>query len=127
MATYKIKNITNELGIRDVNYNKTLDIEYLDNFTRKVYKLKPNQIMFLETKKLELSVEKLRAKGYIIVDHVKSRQTQRTIKVEGGGEVVEKPTKKERPTPRQTTRKNKPKPNPIVEIKEEDKTETTKE
>ena len=35
MNNYKITNITNQLGKRDVSFNSMLDIEYIDGMTKK--------------------------------------------------------------------------------------------
>lgn len=119
MSTFRIKNITNELGIRDEYYNKTLNIEYLDNFSRKIYKLRPKQTMYLKTDKLDLTIEKLRLSGYIVVDLVKSIEPTNIIRVDIE-EKKEKPQKREPKKPPQ--KKGKTKTN--VEVKEENPTTT---
>lgn len=81
MKTYKIKNITHELGARDANYNKQLDIEYLDGIFKKTYKLKPNETIHISTRDLCMSTHDLRIKGFIIVDLVKGIKPKSSIKI----------------------------------------------
>jgi hypothetical protein len=70
MNNYKITNITNQLGKRDVNFNSILDIEYIDGMTKKVFKLTPNQTVFMKLVSLPISVHKMRIKNFVIVQEV---------------------------------------------------------
>ena len=70
MNNYKITNITNQLGKRDVSFNSILDIEYIDGMTKKVFKLAPNQTVFMKLVSLPISVHKMRIKKFVIVQEV---------------------------------------------------------
>ena len=70
MNNYKITNITNQLGKRDANFNSVLDIEYIDGMTKKVFKLTPNQTVFMKLVSLPISVHKMRIKNFVIVNEV---------------------------------------------------------
>jgi hypothetical protein len=70
MSTYRITNITNTAGKRDFKHNSILDIEYVDDMTKKIVKVKPGDSMFLTTSSLPLSVHRLRVKGLITVVEV---------------------------------------------------------
>jgi hypothetical protein len=80
MNTYKITNITNLAGKRDINYNKVLDITYLNNRIKQVKKLKAGQDMFLSIPSLPLSVHRLRIKGLISITEVSAAELAKTMK-----------------------------------------------
>jgi len=80
MNTYKITNITNLAGKRDTNFNKVLDIEYLDNRIKKINKLKAGQSMFLSIQSLlPLSVHRLRIKGLISITEVSAAELAKSM------------------------------------------------
>jgi hypothetical protein len=81
MNTYKITNITNLAGKRDINYNKVLDIVYLNNRIKQVKKLKAGQDMFLSIQSLPLSVHRLRIKGLISISEVSAAELAKSMKV----------------------------------------------
>ncbi len=68
MNTYQIINITNTLTKRDINYNKTVVVTYVDNMTEKLVTLKPGEVIYLKTSSLPISVHRLRLNGLIIVN-----------------------------------------------------------
>jgi len=70
MNNYKITNITNQLGKRDANFNSILDIDYIDGMTKKVFKLMPNQTVFMKLVSLPISVHKMRIRNFVIVQEV---------------------------------------------------------
>ena len=70
MNNYKITNITNQLGKRDANFNSILDIDYIDGMTKKIFKLTPNQTVFMKLVSLPISVHKMRIKNLVIVQEV---------------------------------------------------------
>lgn len=72
MNTYKITNVTNLFGKRDPKFNINVNIDYIDNRTRKVITLKPNEIVYLTVQSLPLSVRKLNLKKLIDVDTKKT-------------------------------------------------------
>lgn len=80
MSTYKITNITNLAGKRDYKFNSELDIEYVDNMTKKVVKLKPGNAMYLTTPTLPLSVHRLRIKNLITVEEVSANELAQLMK-----------------------------------------------
>jgi hypothetical protein len=80
MNTYKITNITNLAGKRDINYNKVLDIVYLNNRIKQVKKLKAGQDMFLSIPSLPLSVHRLRIKGLISISEVSAAELAKSMK-----------------------------------------------
>ena len=79
MNTYKITNLTNQLGRRDSKYNSVVDIEYIDNRAKKVAKLKPSETVFLSVQSLPLSVHRLRIKNVITVSEVSAAELQKHI------------------------------------------------
>ena len=108
MSTFKITNITDFLGKRDYKANSVLDIEYVDNMTKKIMSVKPKESVYLTINALPLSVHRLRVKNLITVSEVsdaevatlQTRQTQKakssiptkpksTRKVMAEGEPVE--------------------------------------
>jgi len=67
MSTYKITNITNSLGKRESKYNTTIEIDYIDNMTKKIVKVRAGDSVFLTAPTLPLSVQRLRLKNLIAV------------------------------------------------------------
>jgi len=74
MATYKIKNITNLIGKRDSKFNTAVDIEYIDDRTKKVINLKAGDEVFLTVNSLPLSVHRLRIKKLIDISEVSAAE-----------------------------------------------------
>jgi hypothetical protein len=80
MSTYKITNITH-IGVRrDFKFNSELDIEYVDNMSKKIIKLKPGKSIYLSIKTLPLSVHRLRLKGLITVEEVDATELAQVMK-----------------------------------------------
>lgn len=79
MNTYKITNITNLAGKRDFKFNSELDIEYVDNITKKTVKVKPGDTIYLTVSSLPLSVHRLRVKNLITVAEVSAAELAKTI------------------------------------------------
>jgi len=90
MNTYKITSNTNFLAKRDVKFNSTLNIDYIDNRTKKYVSLKAGETIFLTIQSLPLSIHKLRIRGMIIVDVV---NIPKPTKLDGV--ITIKPTKKD--------------------------------
>ena len=67
MSTYKITNITNSLGKRESKYNTTIEIDYIDNMTKKNVKVRAGDSVFLTAPTLPLSVQRLRLKNLVAV------------------------------------------------------------
>jgi len=80
MNTYKITNTTNLVGRRDVKYNKTVDIEYIDNRVKKNVKLKAGDTVFLTVNSLPLSIHRLRIKNLITVTEISAAEFNKKIK-----------------------------------------------
>ena len=70
MKTFKITNITNFAAKRDSKFNMAIDIEYIDNRTKKVINLKAGDNVFLTVDSLPLSVHRLRIKNLITIEEV---------------------------------------------------------
>jgi hypothetical protein len=79
MNTYKITNITNLAGKRDFKFNSELDIEYVDNITKKTIKVKAGDTVYLTVASLPLSVHRLRVKNLITVTEVSAVELAKTI------------------------------------------------
>jgi hypothetical protein len=80
MSTYKITNITNLAGKRDFKFNSELDIDYVDNMTRKTLKVKPGNSVYLTVATLPLSVHRLRVKNLIAVEEVSAIELAQLMK-----------------------------------------------
>jgi hypothetical protein len=79
MANYKITNITNTAGKRDMKFNTTLDIDYVDGMTKKTLKVKPGETVFLQIHSLPLSVHRLRVKKLITVSEISANELRDNI------------------------------------------------
>jgi len=80
MSTYKITNVTHLAGKRDFKFNSELDIEYVDNMSKKVVKVKPGKSIFLSIGTLPLSVHRLRVKGLVAVEEVSATELAQMMK-----------------------------------------------
>lgn len=74
MAIFKITNITDSLGKRDVNFNKTLEISYVDDMERKTQNLKPKETLYFNSLNVPISVHRLRVKSLITVDEITGKE-----------------------------------------------------
>ena len=79
MANYKITNLTNLAGKRDMKFNSVLDIDYVDNMTKKSIKVKPGETVFLQIKSLPTSVHKLRVRKLISVVEVSNTELKNNM------------------------------------------------
>lgn len=79
MNTYKITNITNFAGKRDVKFNSDVNIEYIDNITKKSVVVKPGETVFLTVHSLPLSVHRLRVKNLITVSEIGAVELQKIL------------------------------------------------
>jgi hypothetical protein len=89
MVNYKITNITNTAGKRDFKYNSSLDIEYVDEMTKKSITVKPGDSIYLTVHTLPLSVHRLRVKNLITVSEVSEKELADIV-----SEATVKPKKK---------------------------------
>jgi hypothetical protein len=99
MSTYRITNITNTAGKRDFKHNSILDIEYIDDMSKKVIKIKPGDSMFLTTNSLPLSVHRLRVKGLITVVEISAVELANAL------ESLKPKTEKKKPTSKKEEKK----------------------
>lgn len=79
MNTYKITNLSNLLGKRDLRYDTVLDIDYVDSMMKKTIKIKPGETIFLQISSLPLSVHRLRVKKLISVVEIGQTELQKHI------------------------------------------------
>jgi len=70
MTTYKITNVTNLVGKRDPKHNSIVNIDYVDNRTKKTLVLKAGDEVFISVQSLPLSVHRLRIKKLIEIAEV---------------------------------------------------------
>ena len=78
MKTFKITNITNNVNKRDPKYNSVVNIEYIDNRTKKTILLKAGEDVFLVTESLPLSVHRLRIKKLIEISETNTVEMNKT-------------------------------------------------
>jgi len=97
MGTYKITNITNLAGKRDLKFNSILDIEYVDNMMKKSISVKPGDSIYLTIASLPLSVHRLRVKNLITVNEVGASELAAMQKVEKPKAVADKPKVAKKP------------------------------
>lgn len=79
MNTYKITNITNLVGKRDPKFNSVVNIEYVDNRTKKIIELKSGENVFITIQSLPLSVHRLRIKKLIEIVEVSPSELKKSI------------------------------------------------
>jgi hypothetical protein len=106
MSTYKITNITHLAGKREVKYNSTIDIEYVDEMSKKIISVKPNETVYLTVPSLPLSVHRLRVKNLITVMEISTAELTKllndtkpkVIRVENTEEIEKKQQQKQTQT-----------------------------
>lgn len=74
MGYFKIKNITNTLGKRDINKDRELSVEYNIGFTKKVHKIKSGDELIISSKSLPVSAHQLRLKGLATVVEISENE-----------------------------------------------------
>jgi len=79
MNIYKITNITNLAGKRDIKFNSILDIDYVDSMMKKNIKVKPGETIYLQISSLPLSVHRLRVKKQISVVEISNSELKNEI------------------------------------------------
>lgn len=79
MANYKITNLTNTAGKRDLKFNTTLSIDYVDSMQKKSIQIKPGETVFLQIHSLPLSVHKLRVKKLISVVEISTNELNNSM------------------------------------------------
>jgi hypothetical protein len=106
MKTFKITNITNFAGKREPKFNTAIDIEYIDNRTKKIINLKAGKEVFLTVDSLPLSIHRLRIKKLITIEEVNLSEQNKL-------------TEKSKPIKKVIIEKPKPIKKVIIEKKEE--------
>ena len=79
MSIFKITNITNLANKRDSKHNTVLDIDYVDNMSKKKIIIKPGCSVYLTVSSLPISIHRLRVKNLIIVDEISSVELSEVI------------------------------------------------
>jgi len=79
MIAYKITNTTDLAGKRDLQYNSTLNIEYVDYMIRKTIKIKPGETIYLKIASLPLSVHNLRVRKLISVVEISENELRNSM------------------------------------------------
>lgn len=79
MSTYKITNISQLAGKRDIKYNSTINIEYVDEMVKKTITIKPNETIYLTASSLPLSVHRLRIKNLITVSEISTSELNKLL------------------------------------------------
>lgn len=80
MATYKITNITNSIGKRELNYNCDLKIDYVDGMEKKIIHLKPKETIYLTINYLPLSLHQYRIKKMATIVEISEKELERLKK-----------------------------------------------
>jgi len=107
MNTYRIINITDGLGKRELHYNSTLDIVYIDGMTNKTIKLAPGATMYLTLNTIPMSVRKLVVRRMVDVTEISENQLKAIMKPAIVPIVAPKLTIKVLPEPKITKKKEK--------------------
>lgn len=79
MSTYKITNITHLAGKREVKYNSKIDIDYVDEMSKKIISVKPNETVYLTVPSLPISVHRLRVKNLVTVVEISSSELTKLL------------------------------------------------
>lgn len=79
MSTYKITNITNLLGKREAKYNTILEMDYIDNLTKKTVKIRPGDSIYLTASTLPLSAQRLRIKNLVAIVEITEEELSKYI------------------------------------------------
>jgi hypothetical protein len=79
MTNFKITNITNTASKRDMKFNTTLSIDYVDSMMKKSVKIKPGETVFLQIHSLPLSVHKLRVKKLVSVVEIGDKELKNSM------------------------------------------------
>lgn len=77
MNHYKITNVTNSLGKRDMHFNTTLNVEYVDKFEKKIIKIEPNETIILTIDTLPLSLQRLKLRNLITIIPINSNELKK--------------------------------------------------
>jgi hypothetical protein len=81
MSNYKITNITDTTGKRNLRFNSILDIDYVDEMQKKSIKIKPGETVFLQIHSLPLSVHKLRVRKLVSVVEISNNELKNNMNI----------------------------------------------
>lgn len=109
MNNYKITNITNLASKRDSKYNSSIDIEYIDDMSKKIITIKPNESIILSVSSLPLSVHRLRVKNFITVVEISKNQLNKLMNVNKNDIIIDKDVIDKKTELKQTSHINKKK------------------
>ena len=112
MTTYKITNVTNLVGKRDPKHNSVVNIDYVDNRTKKTLVLKAGEEVFISVQSLPLSVHRLRIKKLIEIAEV----SPAVLKKAAPKKPAAKKTAPKKPAAKKVS-EEKPKAEPVAEKK----------
>lgn len=74
MAIYRIKNITDLLDKRHLNYKTIVNISYNEELIKKTIKLNVGTTKYMEFQQKPLSLQKLIMKGFVSVEEVSKKE-----------------------------------------------------
>lgn len=80
MNTYKITNITNQVGKREPKYNKPVNINYVNNMNKVVTKINPGESIYLTISQIPFSIQNLRIGGFIDIVEVSETHLKSLMK-----------------------------------------------
>lgn len=82
MKTFKVTNITNNLGKRHPNFDSTLNITYVDQMEKKNLQLGPKKTIYFSAASLPLSLHRFRMKSLVSISEVTEQELLK-LKSEG--------------------------------------------
>ena len=82
MGNFRITNITDRLGKRDIHYNTELKIAYVDGMDRKELAIGPGETTYLVVPKMPISIHRMRIKNWIKVDEIGDRELKKEMNKE---------------------------------------------
>lgn len=81
MSIYKITNITNSFGKRELKNNSNLSIDYTDGLIKKTIQIKPGETVYLTVPTLPLSAHRLSVKKLITVIEISQSELLSLIEI----------------------------------------------
>lgn len=80
MGKYRIKNLTNELGKRDADYNKQISFQIKNGLFKKDVVINAGDELYIELKMLPLDLQRLRIKRLVSVTEIGNLEYNSKIK-----------------------------------------------
>ena len=90
MSTYKITNISNTIGKRELKYNSILNFDYVDEMTKKTITVKPGESVYLTISLLPLSLHKLRLRKLVTVIEISQSELLSVIEKNNKPKLLDK-------------------------------------